>query len=410
MNHPLRMIASCPRTTRFSTLRWQIPGLTVEAGWRALRAAFAAADHAGGQQTVKLLCDDRLVTARDHWPHRGHPSPTPDDWMASLPGGTFLAWARSIQTLDRPLFESLVQAAAAVFVCQGMPSGTLEAELFLGDYEQTPGGIHREACSNTHLVLSGAKTMHLWDPGNWPSHEIPRRHDCAAGSGTPEEYLPGMGFAQAQCAAESLYVRAGTGVFWTAGTWHVGQTHGPAMALNLAAYQRGFDPEPILRGWGAELNGEVPSDWLDRYREHIRVDQSADLLLARLSALGMRPAHPVRRPLCGRTGHWRNHAPVLWTIANSHLLVATMGACRREVHTAVTAQWLSQPREVGIEMPISHEVRNLAAWLHEQGVYDVTPDDISTTIYRRRGSDEFMDSRGHQPVRAVRRCVRAASR
>ena len=37
----------------------------------------------------------------------------------------------------------------------------MDAEIFYGDYRCTPGGIHREACSNTHFVLAGVKTTQI---------------------------------------------------------------------------------------------------------------------------------------------------------------------------------------------------------------------------------------------------------
>ncbi|WP_280246790.1 hypothetical protein [Nocardia abscessus] len=381
MSKPVGTMISRVGTDGCATVRWRIPDLTVETIWRVLCAAFARATDDRHATSVKLLENERVVVAQDRWPHRATSRNRFESWMAAMGGGSggYLAWARSAQTLDRGLFETLVEAMAAEFGRRGLPSGLVEAELFLGDYAHTPGGIHRETCSNIHLVVSGAKSMHFWNASRWPPPDAPRRVDVADGSGTREEYLPDIDVTTALESANSLTAQAGEGFCWPAGAWHIGQTHGRAMSLNIAAYQRDFDAEPSMRGWSDGRDGEVAEDWLVRYRDHIGGDVAPAALLARVSALGMRPARPVRGPRRGRRGHWRLDVPLLWTMtAGRELFIATLGAVRREECAVAALDWLSERRDAGTESDVPAELEGLAGWLHEQGAFDVVPADAPT--------------------------------
>jgi len=379
MNRAPGIIVTEPRGDGCSVARWHAPGLTVRVAWRALRAAFEADAANPSSESVKLFREGRPVVHRMLWPHRDGSSDDPWPWSVAFGSSTYFAWARAVQSFDRPMFEALVEAASAEFSRRGLPSGPAEAEVFLGDYGYTPGGIHREACSNIHLVLSGAKTMHFWSGSAWPSHGTPRRVDIAGGTGTREEYLPDLDPAVALGEARSLTAETGGGFSWAAGTWHVGETHGPTMALNIAAYQRDLDAEPPMPPWGNEFSGEVSADWLAQYRDHVGRDDSAASLLARVSALGMRPARPTRPPCPGQRGRWRLEAPVLWMmVARGSLLVATLGSVRRHESSTTLLDWLAARPRLGTESVVPPELRDLVAWLHEQGVFDVVPERTAT--------------------------------
>lgn len=364
----------------FAPVDWRIPGLTVEFAWRVLRGAFAQASGHGAGPSAKLLRNGLLVTDPDRWPHITASPTGLEEWVAAMGPDPYLAWARSVQTVDRALFEVLVEAMATEFRRRGLPSGSVEAELFLGDYPHTPGGIHREACSNIHLVLWGTKSMYFWNPSQWPPPEVPRRVEVAVGNDTHEEYLPEIDEHAVLAAADSLKAEAGAGFSWQAGTWHVGQAHGPALALNIAAYHRGFDTEPSMRDWSEETSGAVSLDWLDRYSAHVGGNDSPAVLLARVSALGMRPAPPTRRPQRGPRGRWRLGVPLLWTTTTGYdLLVATLGAVRRQERTPVALGWLGERHDVGTVSEVPDELEGLAAWLHEQGSFEIISDDPSIT-------------------------------
>lgn len=367
-----------PRGAGHAAVSWQSDGLDVAAAWRALRAAFQAeAEMAPTQsagESAKLFHQGRAVTEPHRWPHRADAAAEPWTWATQFADESYFVWARAIQTYDRPLFEAIVEAAATAFGRRGLHTGPVEAEVFLGDYGFTPGGIHRESCANLHLVVHGAKNMYYWPANGWPPAGTPRRVDVASGTGTREEYLADLDPATVLHAADSQTACAGRGFAWDAGTWHVGETRGPALAVNIAAYQRGLRPEQPFPLWGDHVDGEVPAGWLAGYQDHLGQPGAPADLLARVSALGLRPAPPTRRPRRGRRARWRLAVPVLWRIVGAELLIATLGSTRSFRPAGALIDWLATPRRPGVEVEIRPELDPLAGWLHGQGVLDIMAD------------------------------------
>jgi hypothetical protein len=119
----------------------------------------------------------------------------------------------------------------------------------------------------------------------------------------------------------------------------------------------------------------VPAEWLASYGEHVVQSGTPAALLARVSALGLRPAPPARQPTLGRVGRWRLAVPVLLTTASpGEVLVATLGSARRHRASTSLVDWLIARPRPGTEVVIPPDLRRLAGWLHEQGVFDVAPD------------------------------------
>ncbi|WJK33075.1 hypothetical protein [Solwaraspora sp. WMMA2065] len=346
-------------------VRWTLPALNAPTVWQALGDALAAAD----DDAAKLFLDGRPVPTR-HWPdHRGT-GRLP--WSAGLDSSTggYFAWARDAQLHHRALFETVVQAYAPVLAEQGLPSGAVESEIFFGDYECTPGGVHREACSNLHLVLSGSKTMHFWPVQGWPLQDTARRIAAAEGTATREEYLPELDPRHVLGAARSMTAAAGEGFAWAAGTWHVARTHGPALALNIAAYQGGLDPEPVQPLWGDRLHGPVPAEFMTDYRRHVGTTASDAALLCRLSAAGMRPA-PAAATAEGPAGgrfRWRLNVPLVWAYTGDAVLVSALGAIRH-LPARTPLDWLHAPRTAALA-EVEPGAEALAGWLHRQGVLE----------------------------------------
>ncbi|MEU5554063.1 hypothetical protein ABZ738_30250 [Micromonospora sp. NPDC047793] len=361
---------------RCAPVRWAIPELTVATVWRAARSAFAAEADGRLPQHVKLVVDGDFVTDASWWPHRADPAGDgPQRWLATLAtltgGGPFFLWARAVQQHHRGLFEALVQTLAPYLAQQGVPGGPVEAEVFFGDYRCTPGGIHRESCANLHLVVEGAKSMHFFLADTWPPADAPMRVDIAPDTGTREEYLPTLDPAGLLDRARTLTARAGEGFRWSVGTWHVAQTNGLAMALNIAMYEQGLDPIVGLHLWNGDLAGAVPQEWLARYRAHTGFTGDTGRLLAHLSGLAMRPAPPVRPTRMVRTVVRRGAAPLLWTAEpdTGALLVAGMGAVIRTVDTAEVRAWLITVLGAA-PTAVPHSCRATAVWLYRQGILD----------------------------------------
>jgi hypothetical protein len=358
MTCPAGTIVIEQQAARYSAVRWDIPALTEGLVRRMLETASRIPG------TAKLFLADQPVSPDEFW------SSQRTARGCARRESPYFAWARAVQSHDRRLFEALAEALAPQAARRGLPSGPVEAEVFFGDYGCTPGGIHREACSNIQLVLAGTKTMHFW-PGTWHVPETARHADTADGAGMPEEYLPELHPARVLDAASSLTCSAGSGFSWSAGTWHVAQTSGPSLALNVAAYTHDLAGETSLALWDGQLHGEVPSRWLAQYRAHTGISGPAAAALARLSAIGMCPARATRTPRAGAVMRQRLAVPVLWTqTASGELLLATLGAVRR-LPATTPLSWLAQPMRRGRDTLVPPGCRDVAAWLYEQGVLDV---------------------------------------
>ncbi len=355
----------------YSGLRWEIPALTTLIAWQALRAtdrqvggAAVKAFRAGSPATLRALFAGAAV-AGSPMPFDGEPFGMPED--------TWFGYGRNIQTCHRPLFETMVEALAPHVARVGLSSGPVEIEVFVGSYSRTPGGVHREACSNLHFVLLGTKTMYLWIGDDWIPPGAERRADVAAGTGTEEEYLSALDPAAVLAAGTSLSGSAGCGFAWAAGTWHVAETDGPAFALNVAAYQRSLEPESALPVWGEHLDGAVPPEFLYRYRHHVGLqDRPLAEALGRLSSLGMTPAPAERPERPASLVRLRLGVPVVWSrTRDGDLWIAALGAIRR-LPPATPLDWLADRRAAAdAEIPIPAAAEQLAGWLCQQGVLDV---------------------------------------
>jgi hypothetical protein len=346
---------------------WRIPGLSVRTAWQAVRAACAR----GNRDVVKIFVGGQPLPRGPAWPDKTPASSDPWSWVAALDAPTYFAYARNAQSYDRELFVRVVEAFASLVAKQGIHSGPTEVEVFLGDYQYTPGGIHRESCSNIHLVLHGTKTMYFWPRHGWPTAEVPRRLTHAEGTGTTEEYLAWINPSDVVEHADRLTAGAGGGFAWRAGTWHVAETHGPSIAVNIASYQHSLDGERPLPLWTGQLTGAVPTDWLRQYAAHIGSAYRPGTLLARLSSLNMTTAPPRRPARRGRSVRWRLDVPIVWTADSDRLIVAALGEARRFGPAELVAEWLSSRGPIGHQSEVKQRLADLAAWLHRQGVVDV---------------------------------------
>ncbi|AWK12265.1 hypothetical protein DDQ41_28870 [Streptomyces spongiicola] len=357
-------IAPSREPAAVSGVRWHLPEVTPGRVRRVLDRAFAASARSAAVPRTKLFV-------------RGEPEERPGAWRGKRPAEgaahDVFAWAGAAQTHDRTLFRALVTGLEPWFARRGLPQGRVEAEVFYGRYGETPGGIHREACSNLHLVVEGRKTMDFWAGDAWLPPETPVREDRDPESGAQEQYLSGLAPRDHRHRAESLTAAPGQGFAWEAGTWHVGRSEGgPSLALNVASYGRGAAcPGPVLRSWSDRFAGEVPGDWLEDYRCHTASDGTAADMLATLSALGMRPPRPARTggPLAGPA---RLRAPVLWHGDGGVLRIAALGASVRVPDRVEVRDWLARglrcPR-AGLDVPAG--CRQVAGWLAERGALTV---------------------------------------
>lgn len=179
-----------------------------------------------------------------------------------------LYYARGLQEYHRGLFEVLVGGLAPLLTAVGLPRGYIESELFLGRYSATPGGIHREGCTNLHMVLQGKKVMHLWNTSDWIPEGTDLRADTDPLGNVEEEYLPGLAVADVEhLTTTTLRPGAGQAMFWRSGIWHVGDTPEPSLSFNVAMYTGSFDNPRPWTDVPVGTDGQLRRGWLAEYRE-----------------------------------------------------------------------------------------------------------------------------------------------
>ncbi|MDH6223822.1 hypothetical protein [Streptomyces sp. MJP52] len=360
-----------------SALAWSAPELTADRAWAALARTYAA-EAAGRQRDyVKLLVNGELIRDPQCWPTTGADSASPASWLARQEkfGGDddLFVYARTVQEHDRELFRVIVELLAPHAPRLGLPPGHVEAEVFYGAYRNTPGGIHREGCTNLHLVLAGRKSMHFWQGTDWVPEGTELREDVEPEDEVPEEYLPSLDRRSVLEHGHFLTATAGSGFFWRSGIWHVGETHEPSVALNIASYTRTLDVEAeLLVPWQDRLHGEVPAPWLAGYRAHVSFTGSDAALLARLTALGMRPAPPDAPPAVPRSVRRVSTAPVVWSPAGpGRLTVAALGHAADFADGPVPRGWLEAALSNGAAAnDVPQECGQLAQWLCAQQILE----------------------------------------
>ncbi|MGY0466034.1 hypothetical protein ACW14Y_38115 [Kitasatospora sp. cg17-2] len=370
-----------------SALSWSAPELTAGLAWSALTRTFAAEAAGLRSDQVKLHVNGEPVVDHESWPTTEADAAGPAAWLDRRhtfgPDDDRFVYARAVQEQDRTLFRAVVELLAPHLWRLGLPPGHVEVEVFHGAYRNTPGGIHREGCTNLHLVLAGRKSMHFWRGTDWVPAGTALREDVEPESELPEEYLPELDRRSVAEHGHALTATTGGGFFWRSGIWHVGETHEPSVALNIASYTRTLDVgAELLPLWGDRLHGEVPGDWLADYREHVRSAGDDAALLARLTALGMRPAPPdapgTAPPSGPRHVRRESSAPVLWSPAGpGRLTVAALGRTADFADGDVPRDWLEA---VLTDRPTPHEVpqecERLARWLCAQRILEPVPDPI----------------------------------
>jgi 50S ribosomal protein L16 3-hydroxylase len=143
--------------------------------------------------------------------------------FAFILNGTFLEhdaqlWMR-VRDFLRGLFEKI-------------PLQSTHSALFLGNYESTPFGVHKDDKSNFQFVIEGQKKMHLWpDEFVRGEKELQFSHD----------YRRFLG------EAVTLEAEAGDVTFWPSSYWHIGEPVG-GLSVCLTVGLSPF-PSPFLDVW-----------------------------------------------------------------------------------------------------------------------------------------------------------------
>jgi hypothetical protein len=363
---------------RTRTDRWVAPGLSMESAWSAVQAVARRVERVGNaDELLKTALDGQPVT-EDVTTFPGA-TETASAWIERMKSraerdGTVYLYARELTLYDRRIFDALLTELGDLLQEHGLVRGNTDIEAFLGDYRVTPRGIHREQCGNSHLVLWGSKYMHLWHGEEWIPEDVARLDADGATAVDPEEYLPDVEVDDVASRGVSLLASAGQMFTWDAGTWHVGETVGPAFAVNIARYTKTFDARAGSYACPSSMRGEVEDAWLTGFRAFLGTEPSPQKALARASAYGLEPP-------AGSAGgqHADGHrlmavlvpsqVPLLWHSTSDEVLVACYGQCVSAARASVA--WIEQVATAAVgtvlDVPAADDAQRLAAFLVSTG-------------------------------------------
>lgn len=358
----------------FATSDWTCESLTPEAAWQAGLSTLRAQDEGKTRRLAWVIVNGKLESVPQDMPFTDG-SENFEQWFDRVrathePGSQILFYAREIAHHDRALYEIVLSAIGGQAASFGLSRRGLDVEVFCGDYKITPGGVHREFCTNRHFVLAGKKFMHFWVGDAWIPEGIEREGSSGPLPGTEEEYLSSLAGTSADQSRTALTAEGGQVFTWANGVWHVGETAGLAFALNMASYMSSYDVDkaPFLLEKTEE--GQVTLEWLSAYQSFLDMPTDdaigKDNALAIASAFGILGADPPARSTAPpKKVLATTHAPILWCLSGDGVIVATHGRARR--FSASVLPWLRTVGRLSVgdqcTVPNGTEHSQLASWL-----------------------------------------------
>lgn len=151
------------------------------------------------------------------------------------PGRSFLFHINGVQTASSLLFERYREFTEGLVEHVGLPSWRLDADLFVGNYRETPFGVHKDMAQNFALIISGRKRLLLW-----PYETL---LPYAGGSLDPRELdfaLQVRGLDAIREPPIVLEGEPGDVFYWPGHFWHCAQGTGSlSLTNNLAFYTTG---------------------------------------------------------------------------------------------------------------------------------------------------------------------------
>ena len=163
-----------------------------------------------------------------------------------LEGRKFALVLESLQAHDARVWLRLREFLRPLSV--SIPAHATNLCLFLGNYERTPYGIHRDPASIFMFVAHGRKRMRAWPPECFSDEDGPVR---------PTGAVPQNGIV--------LDGEPGDVLFWPSSHWHVGEGQGClsiALSLGLTPARPAVDAWTLLMGRVEEQVAEViNADW-----------------------------------------------------------------------------------------------------------------------------------------------------
>ena len=151
---------------------------------------------------------------------------------------TYLVYAFDLSPYHHGLRESLRRLKHAIVepTKQEDKWGPVVAEMFMGRYQATSGGIHKENCATLHYVLHGKKTIRVWPEPTWDDsvEKILQQKDVRTGE--DEYFLVDANFDDQPSHNIDLTGTGGDVFYWPERWWHVGRSQDLTCALTVAIH------------------------------------------------------------------------------------------------------------------------------------------------------------------------------
>ena len=140
----------------------------------------------------------------------------------NLAGRGFALVLNDLQVYDARLWLRLREFLRGLYEFIGLPADTVAADVWLGNYDKTPAGVHQDRASNFMFVIEGHRRMHLW-PDEFFREMKPTDYAL--------DYEPYLD------EAITLEGEPGDLAYWPSSYWHIGESVGGlSVTLNLALY------------------------------------------------------------------------------------------------------------------------------------------------------------------------------
>ncbi len=140
--------------------------------------------------------------------------------------------ASGVQAVSRELWLWAIATLKPLFRRVGLPPYGAEIGVFGGNYESTSLGIHTDAVDVFMFVVTGAKSMRVWAPGVLTQTQA-RKH--------------AFDYSRLRSSSHLLTPAVGEAAYWPAGHWHIGESRGVALSLNIAlGYSGGIPSAPLV--------------------------------------------------------------------------------------------------------------------------------------------------------------------
>lgn len=130
-------------------------------------------------------------------------------------GDWYLYQADGVQQLHPPIWHRLIELVRPILAHEGgLPPGGNMLDLFLGRYDRTPTGIHRDEGEVLAFVTLGPKRLHFWPRETFPTPwAAPERTHFQTGIWGYEKHLD---------RAITLEAEAGDVIYWPRSFLHLG--------------------------------------------------------------------------------------------------------------------------------------------------------------------------------------------